>query len=220
MTLPVAQDPGEAFDVVTFDGKPTGVVKTRAEVHRDGDWHRSIHVWVVGTDERGPFITFQRRSRAKDTWGGMLDATVGGHFRSGETLVETLREVEEEIGVSVDQSDLIRLGTRAAVDESDPNIRDHELQSVFLWLDDRPLLDFAPNSAELDALVRFRLDDALEFLSGNVSSLRGISRTPFGAKLQPVLVEHGDFIVQVDRYFYRIAIAAGRAIAGDRHVAI
>ena len=95
-----AQDPGELFDVVTADGQPTGRVKTRAEVHRDGDWHRAVHVWVTGIDEHGPFLLFQRRSLLKDTQPGKLDATVGGHYRAGETLAETLREVEEEIGIA------------------------------------------------------------------------------------------------------------------------
>ena len=50
--------PWRALDVITANGKPTGRVKPRAEVHRDGDWHRAIHVWVAGVDGRGaPFLT-------------------------------------------------------------------------------------------------------------------------------------------------------------------
>ena len=107
-----AQDPGEPFDVITADGKPTGRVKSRAEVHRDGDWHRAIHVWVAGVDDRGaPFLTFQRRSPHKDTWPARYDATVGGHYRAGETLAETVREVEEEIGIIPDPRELRPLGS-------------------------------------------------------------------------------------------------------------
>src|SRR5690242_15381466 len=96
----VAQDPAELFDVVRYDGTPTGVVKPRAAVHRDGDWHRAVHVWVTGLGPAGePFLLAQRRSTAKDTWPGRLDATVGGHYRAGEGLAEALRETEEEIGV-------------------------------------------------------------------------------------------------------------------------
>ena len=54
--LEPAQDPGEPFDIITADGRPTGRVKTRAEIHRDGDWHRAIHVWVAGVDDRGSAI--------------------------------------------------------------------------------------------------------------------------------------------------------------------
>ena len=72
------QDPDELFDVVDERGQPTGVVKRRADVHRDGDWHRAVHVWIVGLDADEPFILFQRRSPGKDTWPGKLDATAAG----------------------------------------------------------------------------------------------------------------------------------------------
>ena len=49
-----AQDPNEPFDVIRADGLPTGRVKARDAVHRDGDWHRAIHVWVAGFDETDP----------------------------------------------------------------------------------------------------------------------------------------------------------------------
>ncbi|HYP61526.1 MAG TPA: hypothetical protein VEQ36_13940, partial [Thermomicrobiales bacterium] len=78
--MTVAQDPNELFDVVTWDGKPTGIQKRRADVHRDGDWHQAIHVWVMGRDHDGEFLILQRRSMAKDTSPGMLDPTVGGHL--------------------------------------------------------------------------------------------------------------------------------------------
>ena len=48
-----AQDPGELFDVVRGDGAPTGRIKPRAAVHRDGDWHRAVHVWVTGIEDSG-----------------------------------------------------------------------------------------------------------------------------------------------------------------------
>ena len=220
MSTPLAQDPNESFDVVTCDGQPTGRVKPRAAVHRDGDWHRSIHVWVAGVDEAGPFLTFQRRSRAKDTWGGKLDATVGGHFRAGESLVETLREVQEEIGVDVDLANLIDLGVRVCVSDAESGVRDRELQRVFLWLDNRPLMDFAPDPVELASLVRFGLTDLLTFFAGEASELTGTARRPGSTDLHPTLARRDDFIPQVDRYYYRIAILAGRALRSERHLAI
>lgn len=40
---------------------PLGVRKPRFAVHRDGDWHRSVHVWL--TD--GQSLLLQRRSTHK-----------------------------------------------------------------------------------------------------------------------------------------------------------
>ena len=218
---PLPQDPRERFDVVLPDGTPTGRTKTRAEVHRDGDWHRSVHVWVAGVGEDGaPFLLFQRRSLGKDTWPGRLDATVGGHYRAGEGLAQALREVEEEIGVGVAEEDLRRLGLRVCVSEAEPGVRDHELQDVFLLRDDRPLTAYRPEPAELAALVRFPLPPLLDLLAGIRETMAAESITPGTDTIASVEISPADFIPTVDRYFYRVAIAAGLALRGERHIAV
>ena len=216
-----AQDPNEPFDIITADGRSTGRVKSRAEVHRDGDWHRAIHVWVAGVDYRGvPFLTLQRRSPDKDTWPGRFDATVGGHYRAGETLAETLREIEEEIGVIPDLKDLRPLGVRVCANEAQPGIVDREIQDIFLLRDNRPLEDFRPNSAELAALIRFPLETLVPFLAGESSEIGGESLNPAATRVEPITARIDDFIPTVDRYFLRIAIAAQRVLRGERYVAV
>jgi len=44
--------------------KPLGIGKARGEVHRDGDWHRSVHVWLASSAERS--LLLQQRSETKD----------------------------------------------------------------------------------------------------------------------------------------------------------
>lgn len=218
--LSLAQDPNELFDVVTSAGGPTGIVKRRAEVHRDGDWHRAVHVWVAGIDERGSFLTFQRRSLAKDTLPGRLDATVGGHFRAGETLQETLREVEEEIGIVVDPAALRYVGMRICVYDSDNGIHDHELQEVFLLRDERPLTGFRPNPIELAGLVRVRLADLMDLLAGERESIQVLEIGAGATDVVPSEIRRSDLPTRPDRYTYRVAIAAERYLAGERHVTV
>ena len=216
-----AQDPAEPFDIITADGKPTGRVKSRGEVHRDGDWHRAIHVWVAGVDHRGsPFLTLQRRSPDKDTWPGRFDATVGGHYRAGETLAETLREIEEEIGIIPNRKDLRPLGVRVCANEAQPGILDREIQDVFLLRDDRPLVDFRPNPAELAALVRFPLATLVPFLAGETAEVGGESIAPAATGVEPFTARSEDFIPTVDRYFLRTAIAARQVLRGERYVTV
>lgn len=218
--LSLAQDPNELFDVVTSAGEPTGIVKRRADVHRDGDWHRAVHVWVVGIDERGPFLTFQRRSLAKDTLPGKLDATVGGHFRAGESLAETLREVEEEIGLAVDPGDLHYAGMRICVHDGDPGPRDHELQEVFFLRDDRPLTVFRPSPAELAGLIRVGLGDLMDLLAGKRERIDAIAIATGSLEIVPAEIGMADLPQRVDRYAYRVAIAAQRFLAGERHYSV
>ena len=75
------------------------VMKARGEVHRDGDWHRSVHIWLVDTEGR---LVLQRRSKFKDTHPGLLDVSCAGHITGADGVLETsVRELEEELGLSV-----------------------------------------------------------------------------------------------------------------------
>lgn len=216
----MAQDPNEPFDVLDATGAPTGVVKARAAVHRDGDWHRALHIWVAGRDEAGePFLIFQRRSAAKDSWPDRFDTTVGGHYRAGETLHEALRETEEEIGLSVSGLTLRPLGTRVSITESPP-LCDHELQEVFLLVDDRPLSDYRPHPVELSALARFPLRSLLALFTTETSRIKGTAVVPGSTVSAPISATADDFIPSVDRYGLRIAIAAQNALRGDRYIAL
>jgi isopentenyldiphosphate isomerase len=216
-----AQDPGELFDIVRADGTPTGQTKPRAEVHRDGDWHRAVHVWVTGIGANGePFLMMQRRNEHKDTWPGRLDATVGGHYRAGESRVETLRETEEEIGVTVDLDELRAAGVRIAVGTHNEKTRDQELQDVFLLRSDRPLTAYRPNPAELDALIHVPLASLLDLYAGDQTAIDAQNLDAKTGEITIVMLTLSDFIPSIDRYFYRVGIAAQALLRGDRHIAV
>ncbi len=215
-----AQDPSELFDVLTAGGASKGFSKKRSAVHRDGDWHGSIHVWVYGIDRGVPYLAFQRRGRFKDTLPMKLDATVGGHLRSGETVEQTLREVQEEIGRSVTLAELLRAGIRLGVSEDVPGIIDREIQHVYLWRVDDPLTTFAPNPDELESLVQLPLEDVLAIFGDGIVAADALELRSGSAILTPVLITRSEFADGIDRYPYRVAIAASNALRGDRYIAI
>lgn len=37
----------EYFDLLDENGNKTGKTKLRNEVHRDGDWHKAVHIWII-----------------------------------------------------------------------------------------------------------------------------------------------------------------------------
>lgn len=89
----------ETIEVVSQDNQPTGEIKTRAQVHEDGDWHRTIHVWIIDTRGR---ILLQQRSNLKPQFPGTWDLAVGGHMNVGQNPVDAaIRECREELGLSV-----------------------------------------------------------------------------------------------------------------------
>ncbi len=83
------------------DESLSGIFKDRDAVHRDGDLHRSAHVWVVRRDKKGKLsVLLQRRSLNKDAFPGCLDTSCAGHVVESETYESTaLRELEEELGI-------------------------------------------------------------------------------------------------------------------------
>jgi len=215
-----AQNAEERFDVVTADGEATGVTKARWQVHRDGDWHRSIHVWIGGFSEGTAYLDFQRRGLEKDTWAGKLDATVAGHLGAGETVAEALREAEEEVGVVVERVDVHDGGVRVHAGEPAAGTLDRELQSLFLLRRDEPLEAYRLHPDEVDAMVRLSLDDAIALLSGELGEAAGQAIAPGHGEAHPVTVRGGDFIPGIDRYFLRAALAMRRLLAGDKHVLV
>jgi isopentenyldiphosphate isomerase len=227
MSLPPAQDPDELFDIVTADGEPTGHARRRADVHRDGDWHRAIHIWVWGVEDSQaggpgdgePFLILQQRGMMKDTNPGMLDPTVSGHLGAGEGVEDAYREMEEEIGITAEPSLLHHVGTRPrAAEHTTPGVIDRELQEVFLYRDDRPLGDYRPNPAEVDALVRVSVADAIALFAGERERIpadhldaragtvsRGeIDTTMFHARM-------------IDRYYLRAVLAIQRDHRGEAY---
>lgn len=216
MTMPLAQDPDELFDIVTSDGEPTGIAKRRADVHRDGDWHRAIHVWIYGCDNTGAFLLMNQRGRHKDTWPLALDATVGGHLGAGETVEDAYREVEEEIGIEVDPDQLQHVWRRARESHGDlPGIIDRELQEIYLCRDDRSFTEFRPNPAELEGLVRLSLPDALALFARRTESVPGTRLRAKDRAVEPFTVHFDTLITVPDDYFGRIARTIAHHVGGE-----
>ncbi len=81
---------------------------SRVDIHAQGLLHREVHIWFVTPNGE---IIFQKRTPKKDTFPGLLDATVGGHVELGQSYEEAaLREVQEESGFELQAKDLQYLG--------------------------------------------------------------------------------------------------------------
>lgn len=151
-------DPDELFDVLDEFGIPTGETKPRALVHKDGDWHRSFHLWIL---KDGTHVLLQRRSSKKDLEANKLDVTVGGHFGAGETLLEVVREVEEEIGLKVELKDLEFIETRQGERHYEHAI-DREFVDVYAMRCDQALDQYYLRCDEVSVLYEVPLDKAID----------------------------------------------------------
>ena len=137
-------------------------------------------------------MLFQRRSASKDSWPGALDVAVGGHLRAGESLAETVREAEEEIGLVLTLDDLTRLGRRFAHSVGGA---DNEVQEVYALRSDRPLDRYRLHPDEVEGVVSIALDDAIALFEGSrgaVSALE-LRREAGAGAARPLEVGVGDF---------------------------
>ena len=206
----------ELLDVLDEWGAHVGVER-RDVVHRDGLWHRGFHLWVVSRGE----VLLQRRSAAKQTHPGMLDASAAGHIGAGEAvLAGGLREVAEELGVAYPAEALVPLGVRAVCDRVGPDGRlvNRELQHVYVVRDERPLEAWtALDRVELDGLVALSLADFTALAHGPAGG-PWPARAWDGERVTATAVERAEVIDGV--YLRVLAIMLERCARGERPLAI
>ncbi len=211
----------ELFDLYDPTGRPLGRTKPRDEVHRDGDWHRSAHVWIFTSDHR---LLFQRRASDKDTWPGRLDASVGGHYHAGESVEEGVRrEAREELGLTLTPDELIPLGVRR-MESRGSGIDDRELQDIYLLRRDLPLTAYRPDPVELDALVLLDAADAAWLHAEEIEPESELDDIPSAeavslvvgpnVAIRPITVTPRDLIPGRGSYITAIARAVGDVLAG------
>lgn len=121
----------EKLDVLNEAGEKEEVVKDRLKVHKDGDWHRSVHVWVINSNEE---ILIQKRSRDNRVSPGFWTISASGHVESENSPRETaIQELKEEIGVSLNKEDLEYLTTyKKSKHYKDKGIIDNEFNPIFI----------------------------------------------------------------------------------------
>ena len=121
----------ELIDVLSPEGLPTGAQKSKAQIHRDGDWHRAAHVWIVAPDGR---VLVQRRSLRKENNPGLWDVSAAGHLSAGESAIEAaLRETGEEIGLLLSPNELNHLATMPqSCVLNEGTYFDNEIHEIFL----------------------------------------------------------------------------------------
>ncbi len=99
----------EYFDVLDENGNKTGKTKERKAVHKDGDWHKAVHIWIINDKCE---LLLQKRSLNKDSSPNMWDISSAGHLSAGEDSVTgAIRELKEELNIDINGGELEFLAT-------------------------------------------------------------------------------------------------------------
>ena len=139
----------EQIDILDEKGNKTGKVKAKSEVHKDGDWHRTVHIWFLNSKNQ---LLLQRRAKQKINHPDMWDISVAGHISTGQTSEEAaLREIQEEVGVEINASELQYLFTVTSDSIlNNGTYLDREFQDVYLIKKDLNLSMLTFSDREVD----------------------------------------------------------------------
>lgn len=127
----------ELFELYNEDGTPSGVLKPRSLVHKDGDLHGASHVWVFRRVDDRMELLLQKRSDDKDSFPGDYDISAAGHLDPGESFLQgAVRELGEELGIQAGPESLQYLDTIRidAVDHFHGEIfHNREIMYIYLY---------------------------------------------------------------------------------------
>ncbi len=153
--------PMELVSCFDEDKKDCHRVEERNVCHRAGYWHESAHIWLLKEN----MILLQKRSMNKTAYPGYYDTSTAGHVLVGESVEAcALRELNEELGLTVDASQLIPIGEYRI--ESDQNFYgkkylEREFCSVYV-VEDFDESSMKLQSDEVDSVTWMDVDQALE----------------------------------------------------------
>ena len=211
----------EMLDIFDDLGRHLGI-KPRDAVHQSGDWHKVFHCQIVTVRDGVPVLVLQRRSNHKAAFPGLLDLSAAGHLAAGEAPLDGVRELAEELGVRANRGDLVLLGERRLIDDSGEGLLNKELTSVFLLRDDRPLVDYVLQTAEVDAVFDAPIEHLLALFAGDIThiDLVGVEHAGSDAANEvSVRVSRVDF-VPGESYWVNLFIMCERLLRGVRPLAI
>lgn len=161
----------EILDVVDENGNPTGQTVERKKAHEEGIMHRTSHVWLLRKKQGKVQILLQKRSEIKESFPGCYDISSAGHIPAGMDFAESaIRELQEELGISVSNEDLVFCGDRTVIwDDSfyGRPFHDRQYSRVFILWWDMDEEEFIVRKEEVDSVHWMDLDECIEAVETN-----------------------------------------------------
>lgn len=158
----------ELLDV--FDDKNFFVGRAdRSVVHRFGLLHMVFHGWLVSNKNQAHLI-FQRRSLTRELSPGIWDIAAAGHYQAGESGLDGLREVREELGFEP-RPENVEFLTEYRLEYREQEIFNRERCMTYLIHEPRPLREYSPSPLEVTDLCEVPVDRAAELFLGHLDDI-------------------------------------------------
>jgi isopentenyldiphosphate isomerase len=160
---------------------------------------------------------YQIRGPQKSWAPGKLDVTVGGHYQAGETMLDGLREVEEELGKKYQNDQLTYLGRKPYVGRDTKGREMHNIIEVYMATDNSDLGSYVLQQEEVYAICLCPIDELIKAHSDPAYSFTTEALTSSG-KTEQIVVRSSSFPENYDNYHFKIALLAKRYLDGDKHL--
>jgi isopentenyldiphosphate isomerase len=122
----------------------------KSDAHKKGLFHATVHLWIYNRDGE---VLIQKRTASKETYPNKWDVSVAGHISAGDTPLSTaIRETKEEIGLSLMESDLHKIGQHRSTVVHSKEMIDCEFNHIFLTELKVPLSDLRLQTEEVAAV--------------------------------------------------------------------
>ena len=140
----------EYFDILDEHGNKTGKVKLRGDVHRDGDWHKAVHIWIINNNGD---ILLQRRCATKDSNPNKLDISSAGHLSAGDdSLTGAIRELKEELNLEVTPNELQFIKTLKRSSKYTDTFINNEFDDLYILRTNKKLEDLEFQKEEISEI--------------------------------------------------------------------
>lgn len=206
----------EQVRIFNEQGKPIGI-KSRADVHRNGDWHETFHCWMIGKRDQTYYVDIQLRSIDKKDFPSMYDISAAGHLQSHEVKEDGVRELEEELGIKVAYEHLLPLGTFADAITT-PSICDNEFCHVYLCeAIPESVLHYSIQVEEISGMFRMMWSDFKRIFSttNEEAHATGFLLENNQKSVATVSITKKDFVPHSASYVQHFIQAVDRVIATD-----
>ena len=161
----------ELFDVLNDSGERTETTKRRGDIHRDGDWHASVHIWIARRRISGMEFLLQKRADDKDSFPDCYDISSAGHVPAGSSVLDSaIRELSEELGIKASPDDLVPIGTHEGNSHSifyGKPFHNHEFSTLYLYTKPVQIKDLVLQKSEIQSVKWFNLNQLMEDIKNN-----------------------------------------------------
>lgn len=193
----------------------SGISKTRSQAIADGDWIGTFNLWIIKSSPV-PSIVYQQRS-SNSTWApNLLDVSAGGHYQAGETILDGLREVKEELGKKYSTDQLTYLGRKLHVSPDIHHQLRHNVVDIFFVTDNTTLETYHLEKNEVYAIVECPIAKLI-LLHTQKRSFEAQGLTNSGKVIQ-ISVTPNSFPYNWDNYHLKIALLAQRYLRNEPHL--